>query len=356
MSPTYNQQPTLQNARIRTAQDALQVFFAVARNVLTLLTRRLDADERKAIRSGNVYIWEDRSASTVDSGGLTMERWTDGMSWGPSRIREEFLFYYQRDPAQERLPSGGGVLPFLRRMSFPLPDSDKLIKQTYSVFVYLPEDIGQDITRKWHLTAYFNQSTVDELTLIEDVPNVGRITVPEGLFKSARASKKRDDPRRNAFMTSGGSESYASESGALYTIFPSSGNGPQTTHPYTQDGSSSRSNSAAPVPVNPSPRMVHSGVHSPRSSHPHAGPSSTLPRTLPVPVPPTTPARVPGVRQPPSLVPLEYLQACSNTRNPTDQRMVEKLSVSNQDPGTRPSSGHGSNTSRVIPKNGFRGP
>lgn len=75
MSPTYQQQPTLQNVRIRTAQDALQVFFAVARNVLTLLTRRLDADERKAIRSGNVYIWEDRSASTVDNGGITMERW-----------------------------------------------------------------------------------------------------------------------------------------------------------------------------------------------------------------------------------------------------------------------------------------
>jgi hypothetical protein len=75
MSPTYHQQPTLQNARIRTAQDALHVFFAVARNVLTLLTRRLDADERKAIRSGNVYIWEDRSASTVDNGGITMERW-----------------------------------------------------------------------------------------------------------------------------------------------------------------------------------------------------------------------------------------------------------------------------------------
>ena len=112
MSPTYHQQPTLQNARIRTAHDALQVFFAVARNVLTLLTRRLDADERKAIRSGNVYIWEDRSASTVDNGGITMERWyhfgaslalclylisslrTDGMSWGPSRIREVRQFYH----------------------------------------------------------------------------------------------------------------------------------------------------------------------------------------------------------------------------------------------------------------------
>ncbi|KAI0040444.1 hypothetical protein FA95DRAFT_1566379 [Auriscalpium vulgare] len=98
------QQPTLQNVRIRTAQDALQVFFGVARNALTLLTRRLDADERKSIRSGNVYVWEDRSATTSDSGGLTMERWcvlrsssryarsrrrrTDGMSWGPSRIRD----------------------------------------------------------------------------------------------------------------------------------------------------------------------------------------------------------------------------------------------------------------------------
>ena len=39
-----------------------------------------------------------------------------------------------------------------RKMSFPLHDSDKLIKQTYSVYVFLPEDRGQDITRKWHLS------------------------------------------------------------------------------------------------------------------------------------------------------------------------------------------------------------
>jgi len=238
-------------------------------------------------------------------------------------------------------------------MSFPLHDNDKLIKQTYSVYVFLPEDRGQDITRKWHLTAYFNQSTVDELTLIEDVPNVGRIPVPEGLFKSARATKsKRDDPRRNAFMTPGGSESYtlSSDSGALYTIFPSSGNGAQTAHAYTHDGSP-RNHSAAP---DPGPRSVHSGVQSPRSPHLHAGPSSTLPRTIPIPMTPTTQARLPGVRQPPSLVPLEYLQTCSNTRNPTDRSMVDKLSVPN-DP-SRPSSSHGVNASRTVPKNGFRAP
>ncbi|KAI0065243.1 hypothetical protein BV25DRAFT_1799341, partial [Artomyces pyxidatus] len=195
MSPSYKQQPTLQNVRIKTAQDALQVFFGVARNVLTLLTRRLDADERKSIRSGNVYVWEDRSATTSDSGGLSMERWTDGMSWGPSRIREarhypflaapfEFLFYYQRDPQANERP----------RPSAPLHESEKLIKQTYSVYVSLPEDQAQEVTRKWHLTAYFNQRTIDDLGTVDDVPNVGRIQVPEGLFRSARAVKgKRDD-------------------------------------------------------------------------------------------------------------------------------------------------------------------
>ncbi|KAI0264665.1 Gti1/Pac2 family-domain-containing protein [Gloeopeniophorella convolvens] len=279
MSPSYQQQPTLQNCRIRTAQDALQVFHAVARNVLTLLTRRLDADERKAIRSGNVYIWEDRSASTSDSGGLSMERWTDGMSWGPSRIREEFLFYYQRDPAQERNPSSAG------RLNFPLHDSDKLIKQTYSVYVFLPEDRGQDITRKWHLTAYFNQRTVDELTPIESVPNVGRVPVPEGLFRSARATKgKRDDPKRNASGTSAGSESYtlSSDSGALYTIFPSSGNGPQTSHVYTQD-ISSRGHSTAP-PVDLSTRSVPSGISPSFPLHRHSASPQALPQPYPAPL------------------------------------------------------------------------
>ena len=75
MPPRYKQQPTLEGVRIRTAQDAMLVFFGVARGILTLLTRRLDADERKAIEPGHVYVWEDRSATTSDSGGLSMERW-----------------------------------------------------------------------------------------------------------------------------------------------------------------------------------------------------------------------------------------------------------------------------------------
>lgn len=49
--------PTLQNVRIRSTRDAMQVFYGVALNRLPLITRRLDGEERRAIISGNIYVW-----------------------------------------------------------------------------------------------------------------------------------------------------------------------------------------------------------------------------------------------------------------------------------------------------------
>lgn len=69
------QHPSLQNVRIRSTRDAIQVFYAVARNVIPLITRRLDAEERRAIVPGNVYVWEERSANS-EATGLGMERWS----------------------------------------------------------------------------------------------------------------------------------------------------------------------------------------------------------------------------------------------------------------------------------------
>jgi hypothetical protein len=112
------QQPTLQNVRVRSTRDALQIFYAVARGVIPMIARRLDAEERRAIAPGNVYIWEERCAN-AEITGLGMERWyapfaalssrptltfpirTDGISWSASRIAQEFLFYRQRDSDQD---------------------------------------------------------------------------------------------------------------------------------------------------------------------------------------------------------------------------------------------------------------
>ncbi|KAI8986705.1 Gti1/Pac2 family-domain-containing protein [Trametes punicea] len=197
------QQPTLTNVRIRSTRDALQIFYAVARHILPMTTRRLDAEERRAITSGCVYVWEERCANS-EATGMGMERWTDGMGWGPSRVRDEFLFYHQRENDVHEDPNNPSArwASIMRRrdargnLPFSRSDAERLIKQTYSVHVSLPEDRPRGVTRKWHLTAYFSQTTIDSLGTIDDIPGVGDVVVPEGWFKSARASKanKRLDP------------------------------------------------------------------------------------------------------------------------------------------------------------------
>jgi hypothetical protein len=57
---------------IRNVQDAMVIFEAVRRGVLPLVERRLTAAEREALRSGNVFVWEEGEHKQ----GL--ERWTDG--------------------------------------------------------------------------------------------------------------------------------------------------------------------------------------------------------------------------------------------------------------------------------------
>lgn len=94
--PVMPQRSTCSGLRIRTPSDARTVFHAVAVKVLPMITRRLDSDERNLILPGNVYVWEERGASTESTGvrlwslssrtqGILIlasqtgiERWTDG--------------------------------------------------------------------------------------------------------------------------------------------------------------------------------------------------------------------------------------------------------------------------------------
>ncbi|KAN0091601.1 Gti1/Pac2 family domain containing protein [Tylopilus felleus] len=179
------QRPTCTNVRIRSTRDAHKIFYAVQRRVLPMITRRLDADERLALRSGCVYSWEERGPHTEIT-GLGIERFTEGRRWSPSRVRDEFLFYYEKyTPPADASHSGNSDKQ-------PPRDWDPLVKQTYSVWVETEKG-----RRKWHLTAYFTQATVDELGTIDDIPGVAELVVPEGTFQSTRVGKNRkgDDTR-----------------------------------------------------------------------------------------------------------------------------------------------------------------
>jgi hypothetical protein len=52
-----------------------------------MVMQRLGSEERMALCTGCVYVWEERSGSLSESMEQGIERFTEGRSWGPSRYR-----------------------------------------------------------------------------------------------------------------------------------------------------------------------------------------------------------------------------------------------------------------------------
>lgn len=148
--------------------------------------RRLDTEERRAISSGCVYVWEERGPH-AEATGLGIERWTDSIRWGPSRVRDEFLFYHEKEPTAGDLEINSDSDTTVQ--SRQGCRREILIKQTYSVFVDTVRG-----RRKWHLIAYFTQDTLDYLGIVDDFPALSSLEVPPGVYKSARSSKTRREP------------------------------------------------------------------------------------------------------------------------------------------------------------------
>lgn len=180
------QRPTCTGLRVRSTSDAHIIFHAVSLKLLPMTLRRLDTEERRAISSGCVYVWEERGPH-AEATGLGIERWTDSIRWGPSRVRDEFLFYHEKEPtaADLEINSDSDTTVQSRQGC----RREILIKQTYSVFVDTVRG-----RRKWHLIAYFTQDTLDYLGIVDNIPALSSLEVPPGVYKSARSSKTRREP------------------------------------------------------------------------------------------------------------------------------------------------------------------
>ncbi|KAL0956833.1 hypothetical protein HGRIS_002944 [Hohenbuehelia grisea] len=186
------QRPTCTQLRVRSPSDAHVIFHAVSLQMLPIVSRRLDTEERRAISSGCVYVWEERGPN-AEATGLGIERWTDSIRWGPSRVRDEFLFYLEKEAEHADVEMGSDSdanSPSRFSPSYKF-HRENLIKQTYSVFVETPRG-----RRKWHLIAYFTHDSLDYLHTVDDIPQLASLHVPPGKYKSARSSKGR--PSRDA--------------------------------------------------------------------------------------------------------------------------------------------------------------
>ncbi|KAK0367594.1 Gti1/Pac2 family protein [Colletotrichum limetticola] len=94
---------------VRTPADAIKLFEACRLGLLPRVQRRLSEKERQSIRSGSVFVWDEREAG--------MRRWTDGKSWSASRVSGSFLTYREME-GKRGSGFGGG-----RRGAGKTPDS-----------------------------------------------------------------------------------------------------------------------------------------------------------------------------------------------------------------------------------------
>ncbi|KAH9858917.1 Gti1/Pac2 family-domain-containing protein [Lenzites betulinus] len=231
------QRPTLTNVHIRSAADAHKLFYAVQLGLLPKIEKRLDANERAALRPGDVYVWEERGPN-ADSFSVSMERFTEGKSWTASRVREDFLMYFEsprKGKGNARTSENQVVRP---------GEQDLYIKLTYSVIredvmeASQSKDAADKLKKppKWHMNAYFTKLTEGQLRTIDDIPMLRDLAVPEGIFSSARTSKpgKRSDGPRTATSTVK----------RMYAPFPS--------HPSRRMRSNDTPPPPGPVPPGPS--------------------------------------------------------------------------------------------------------
>jgi hypothetical protein len=123
LEPTYT-------GYVATTQDALILFEACLTGVLHHVPRRPHDRERShLVRSGSVFIYEENSSG--------IKRWTDGVTWSPSRILGNFLVYRELDkpfpPGEKKRAMKKGTRrpgqPARPGEPYPRPDSNG---QSYS--------------------------------------------------------------------------------------------------------------------------------------------------------------------------------------------------------------------------------
>ncbi|RKP05727.1 Gti1/Pac2 family-domain-containing protein, partial [Thamnocephalis sphaerospora] len=122
---------------IETVQDALLVIEAARSGILRRSQHRLTDKERRSIRSGSVFVWDESEAG--------MRRWTDGRAWSPSRVNGCFLNYRELEHRRRGNSTSAPYAHFRYK-------TDGLVKRTISVTV--------SENRKLHLVSYFSKQDV----------------------------------------------------------------------------------------------------------------------------------------------------------------------------------------------------
>ncbi|KAJ6782806.1 hypothetical protein PWT90_10954 [Aphanocladium album] len=175
---------------VRTPADAIKLFEACRLGLLPRVQRRLSEKERQSIRSGSVFVWDEREAG--------MRRWTDGKSWSASRVSGSFLTYREMEGKR-----GGGFGTGRRagkdgRMSDEDLDdgepegyrykADGLMKQSFSITTSSNQHL--------HLISYYSrpQPGQPELPQPTSDPNLRSIVPMKGMYPESSLGDANQTP------------------------------------------------------------------------------------------------------------------------------------------------------------------
>lgn len=178
---------------VRTPGDAIILFEACRLGLLPRVQRRLSEKERQAIKSGSVFVWDEREAG--------MRRWTDGKSWSASRVSGSFLTYREMEGKRGGgvSTSRGGKTPDSRANSDDDRDGseegqdgyrykpDGLMKQSFSITTSTGQHLHLiSYYARSHPTANFNQPSND--------PALRHICPQKGLYPESTVNDQQNLP------------------------------------------------------------------------------------------------------------------------------------------------------------------
>lgn len=183
---------------VRTPADAIILFEACRIGLLPRVQRRLSEKERQSIRSGSVFVWDEREAG--------MRRWTDGKSWSASRVSGSFLTYREMEGKR----GGGSVSQTAMARAGKTPEStrgsdedrgdgddgpdgyrykpDGLMKQSFSITT----SAGQHL----HLISYYARSHPSAASLSQPSsdPTLRHVSPPKGLYPESTVNDQQNLP------------------------------------------------------------------------------------------------------------------------------------------------------------------
>ncbi|KAK5063690.1 Gluconate transport-inducing protein [Exophiala sideris] len=262
------------NGHVRTPTDAIILFEACRLGILPRVQRRLSEKERQSIRSGSVFVWDEREAG--------MRRWTDGKSWSASRVSGSFLTYREMEGKRGGnsfvQPAGKGTkTPDNAAPDGPPQDPDGeegpdgyrykpdgLMKQSFSITT----SQGQHL----HLISYYSRShpTAQGLRQPSTDPALASIVPAKGLYPESTINDQSSVPvvTRSPMV---GVPGYAVSPSTPGYHRPS----PQTSQPYLPPGY--LQHAAYVYPISP----VHTPPGHPGHYPVQMQPYTTMPPGLP---------------------------------------------------------------------------